>query len=174
MNIVEIFNRFPSQDSCIKHLEKIRWPNGPVCPYCFEEKQISKQKNESRHHCNSCNTSFSVTVNTIFHDTKVPLQKWFLAIMLMLNAKKGLSAKQIERDINVTYKTAWYMCMRIRRAMLDQKPMLMGIIEMDETYVGGRPRKTNDKKPTQYNKRGRGTKKIPVVGMVERGKDGKV
>lgn len=168
MDIIEVFQKFPTQDDCIKHLEKVRWLNGPTCPYCFSDKQIVKQKGENRYHCNNCRTGFSVTVNTIFHDTKVPLQKWFLAITLILNAKKGISAKQLQRDLKVTYKTAWYMAMRIRRAMLDQKDMLMGIVEMDETYVGGKPRKGNNR-GGPLNKRGRGTKKTPVVGMIERG-----
>jgi len=170
MNLVEIFEKFPTQDDCRKHLEKVRWANGPICPYCFSNIKIAKQENENRYHCNNCKTGFSVTVNTIFHNTKVPLQKWFLAISLILNAKKGISAKQLQRDLKVTYKTAWYMAMRIRRAMIDQKEMLMGIVEMDETYVGGKPRK-NNKKGGPKNKRGRGTKKTPVVGMIERGKD---
>jgi transposase-like protein len=171
MNLIEIFQTFPTQESCIDHLEKVRWSNSPTCPYCFTDKRITKQKGEKRYHCNNCQTGFSVTVNTIFHDTKLPLQKWFLAITLMLNAKKGISAKQLERDLRVTYKTAWYMAMRIRRAMLDQKEMLMGIVEVDETYIGGKPRKSNSRKGKKPLKRGRGTTKTPVVGLVERGKN---
>ncbi len=125
MDIVKIFEKFPTKKSCIEHLEKTVWSAGPICPYCFSTTKITKQKNENRFHCNACQTGFSVTVNTIFHDTKLPLQKWFLAISLMLNAKKGISAKQLQRDISVSYKTAWYMAMRIRRAMIDQKEMLM-------------------------------------------------
>ena len=174
MNIIEIFELFPNQEDCVKHLESVRWPDGPQCPYCFENRRIAKEKGTIRYHCNKCNSSFSVTVNTIFHNTRLPLQKWFLAVSLILNAKKGISAKQLQRDLKVTYKTAWYLAMRIRRAMLDQKDMLMGIIEVDETYVGGKPRKTNNHKGGPVNKRGRGTKKIPVVGMVERGKGGRV
>lgn len=173
MNIVSIYKQFPTQESCIEHLEKVRWPNGPVCPYCFST-QATREKSQHRYHCNGCNTSFSVTVNTIFHDTKLPLQKWFLAISLILNAKKGLSAKQIQRDIEVTYKTAWYLAMRIRRAMLDDGELLSGIVEIDETYVGGRPRKGNKRGEDKPNKRGRGTKKVPVVGLIERGPNNKV
>lgn len=173
MNITEIYKQFPTQEACITHLEKVRWAGEPTCPYCFET-QAAKEKSQNRYHCNACNRSFSVTVNTIFHDTKLPLQKWFLAIMLMLNAKKGISAKQLERDLDVTYKTAWYMAMRIRRAMLDDGEMLRGIIEIDETYVGGKPRKSNKREDDKPNKRGRGTKKTPVVGMIERGEYNKV
>lgn len=173
MNIIEIYKKFPTQESCIEHLEKVRWAGKPTCPYCFS-KQIARERSQQRWHCNGCNTSFSVTVNTIFHDTKLPLQKWFLAISLILNAKKGISAKQLERDLDVTYKTAWYLAMRIRRSMIDDGQLLEGIVEMDETFVGGKPRKNNQRGTDKPNKRGRGTKKTPVVGLIERGKDNKV
>jgi len=164
MKLIEIFERFPKQEKCINLLEKVRLPNGPICPYCYSNKKITKQKEEKRYHCNNCKTGFSVTVNTIFHDKKAPLQKWFLESTLMLNAKKGISAKQLQRDLKITYKTVWYMAMRITRAMLDQKDILMVIVEMDETYIGGKPRKNNQKGGSK-NKRWRGTKKTPVVGI---------
>lgn len=167
MNIVSVYKIFPSQDSCIEHLEKVRWNNNPTCPYCKSKNQ-TPVKNSHRYHCNNCNTSYSVTVGTIFHNTKLDLQKWFLAISIILNAKKGIAARQLGRDLQVTKDTAWYMGMRIRKAMYNDATLLQGIVEMDETYVGGKPRKFDDKD----NKRGRGTKKIPVVGMVER--DGSV
>jgi transposase-like protein len=166
MDIIQVYEKFPSEESCIAHLEKVRWNNEPSCPYCKSKKQ-SPEKNEHRYHCNNCNTTYSVTVGTIFHNTKLDLQKWFLAISIILNAKKGLSARQLGRDIHVTKDTAWYMGMRIRKSMQHDARLLSGIVEMDETYVGGKPRKFDhdDKNPL---KRGRGTKKTPVVGMVER------
>lgn len=171
MNIVSIYKQFPSQDDCIAHLENVRWKGKPSCPYC-KSKKVSSLPKEKRHHCNTCNTSFSVTVGTIFHKTKVDLQKWFVAISIVLNAKKGISARQLARDIQVTKDTAWYMGMRIRRAMAEYEDLLKGIVEMDETYIGGKPRKGKIDNPTpdgKQNIRGRGTDKIPVVGMVERG-----
>ena len=101
----------------------------------------------------------------------MPLQKWFLAISLIVNAKKGISSRQLARDLELPVKTAWSVAMRIRNAMKDQGVLLGGIVEMDETYVGGKPRKSNNKDDDDNNKssRGRGTKKTPVVGMVERG-----
>src|SRR6267154_914959 len=134
MNIIQIYKKFPTQADCIKHLELVRWNNEPVCPYCKSQRQTPAPK-EQRYHCNNCNMSYSVTVNTIFHKTKVDLQKWFLAISLVLNAKKGISARQLARDIEVTKDTAWYMIMRIRKAFLEQGNMLGGIIEADETYI---------------------------------------
>lgn len=171
MNIVEVYRLFPSQESCIEHLEKVRWHGKPICPYCKSDR-VSALKQERRHHCNNCNTSFSVTVGTIFHKTKVDFQKWFVAISLVLNAKKGISARQLSRDIQVNKDTAWYMAMRIRRAMTEYGDLLQGIVEVDETYVGGKPRKGSggsSNTSSGKNKRGRGTKKIPVVGLVERG-----
>jgi hypothetical protein len=109
-------------------------------------------------------TVFSVTVDTIFHHTHLPLQKWFLAISLVLNAKKGISARQLGRDLEVNKNTAWYMSMRIRNAMFEQGELLKGIVEMDECYIGGNPRKGGPPR-----KRGRGTPKAPVIGIIQRG-----
>ena len=146
----------------VAHLEAVRWNGDPKCPYC-QSLNVTPAPKELRHHCNNCNTSFSVTVQTIFHNTKLDLQRWFLAIALILNAKKGLSARQLARDLEVNKNTAWYMAMRIRKAMEDNGELLKGIVEVDETYIGGKPRKGGPKR-----KRGRGTSKTPVVGMVER------
>ena len=164
MDIITIYEIFPTENDCIDHLEHIRWSNNPKCPYC-KSSNITHLPKERRHHCNTCNTSFSVTVRTIFHHTHLPLQKWFLAIAIILNAKKGIAARQLGRDLHVNKDSAWRMAMRIRNAMMEheQRQLLTGLVEMDETYIGGKPRKG-----TGPHKRGRGTKKIPVVGMVER------
>ena len=169
MNIIQVFERFPTQQDCIAHLEAARWAGEPSCPYCGSLNTIP---NQHRHYCYDCKTSFSVTVGTIFHHTHMPLQKWFLAIMLMLNAKKGLSALQLSRDLSVNKNTAWRITMQIRKAMTQaaQRNLLTGIVEMDETYVGGKPRKgTKGDGDGGKHKPGRGTKKAPVIGAVERG-----
>lgn len=172
MNLVEIFEKFPTEKKCIDHLEKIKWPNKPICPYCGKSEN-TPVKEELRHKCNKCNASFSVTVGTIFHQTHLPLQKWFLAIALILNAKKGISSRQLARDLKVNKDTAWSMQMRIRQALVDSPSLLLGVVEMDETYIGGKPRKTSKDKDDDGNypklPRGRGTSKTPVLGMVERG-----
>ncbi|MBZ5520835.1 MAG: IS1595 family transposase [Acidobacteriia bacterium] len=170
MNIISIYKKFPTETDCIAHIENVRWRGIPTCPYC-KATRTTPIKSEQRHHCNSCNTTFSVTVDTIFHHTHLPLQKWFLAISLVLNAKKGLSARQLARDLEVNKNTGWYMGMRIRNAMFEQGELLKGIVEMDETYIGPRkPRRGNKKQEFQAPlKRGRGTNKQPVVGMIERG-----
>ena len=168
MDIIEIFKKYPTQDDCIKYLELVRWQDKPTCPYCGSQSQTPIEDG-LRHHCNNCNTSYSVTVGTIFHDSRLPLQKWFLALSLILNAKKGISSRQISRDLKVNKNTGWYLAIEIRKAMMqsDERELLKGVVEMDETYVGGKPRKGgNGGEPL---KRGRGTKKTPVVGMIERG-----
>jgi len=169
MNIVSIYEKYPTNDDCIAHIEKVKWGNAPFCPYC-KSTNATPRPQEKRYHCNNCNTSFSVTVNTIFHHTHLPIQKWFLAISLILNAKKGLSARQLSRDLEVNKDTAWRISMKIREAMTqhEQRELLTGIVEADETYIGGKPRKGSGEK----SKRGRGTKKTPVVGLAQR--DGKV
>ena len=166
MNIISIYKKFPTEADCLTYLEQIRWQDKPICPYCSSTNSTYLPK-EQRHHCNNCNTTFSVTVNTIFHQTHLPLQKWLLAVSLVLNAKKGIAARQLARDLEVNKNTAWRMAMKIRQAMIDtgQRNLLTGLVEMDETYIGGKPRKGSG----QINKRGRGTRKTPVVGIMERG-----
>ena len=168
MNIVTVFEQFPDQKSCIAFLEQARWNGTPQCPYCTSTKTTPMQ---SRHHCYTCKTSFSVTVGTIFHHTRLPLQKWFLAVTLMLNARKGLSALQLSRDLKVNKNTGWRIAMQIRKAMShkEHRTLLTGIVDLDETYVGGKPRKGNKREDDEPAKRGRGTDKPPVIGAVERG-----
>jgi len=167
MNIIQIFKQFPTQEDCISYLERVRWKGKkPRCPYCNSPKTC---RNDGRHYCYNCKTSFSVTVRTIFHRTHLPLQKWFLAIALILNAKKGISAMQLSRDLEVNKNTAWRIAMQIRKAMTQkaERDLLLGIVEMDETYIGGKPRKGSGSGGT--HKRGRGTDKKPVIGATQRG-----
>lgn len=178
MNILEIMRRWPDQEAAIAHLEKVRWNGRPLCPYCGSDKacvHASKDRKLPRWQCQDCHRAFSATVGTIFHHTHLPLPKWFLALALMLNAKKNISNLQLSRDLGLPYKTAWSLALRIREAMLTdpaQKRLFHGIVEMDETYIGGKPRKRNlredDPKGGNKSKRGRGTDKTPVVGIVER------
>jgi len=128
MNIVQVYKQFPTQEACIKHLEAIRWHGIPVCPYCKTYRTTELPK-ENRYHCNKCKTSYSVTVNTIFHKTKIDLQKWFLAISLFINSKNEISARQLSRDLDVNSNTAWRMGMQIRNAMRGQGTLLEGIVD---------------------------------------------
>lgn len=175
MNIIQVYERFPSEAACVQHLEEIRWGGEVLCAYC-NAPSPSPIKNQ-RYHCNQCQKSFSVTVGTIFHHTHLPVQKWFLAITLVLNAKKGLSARQLARDLGINKDTAWRITMKIREAMKYDGELLSGIVEMDETYIGGKPRKKSPRvryirgvfqPEANPNPRGRGTPKIPVIGAVAR------
>lgn len=177
MNLFEIQKRFNTRKKCIDFLEKKKWGDIPVSPFTGKT-NVTKRKGSIYWHCNDTNKDFTVLNGTIFEASKLELPKWFMLIALMLNAKKGISSAQVSRQIGVTYKTAWYACMRVRCAMVDDGEMLEGIVEMDESYIGGRPRKRGVKvDPSIANlstveidkpKRGRGTDKIPVVGIVER------
>lgn len=143
MNIGEVFKRFPTQESCLAYLEKVRWLDKPTCPYCKSPKQTPLCK-EHRYHCNSCNTSYSVTVGTIFHKTHLPLQKWFLAVTLIPKAETRVSARQLARHLEVNRNTAWRISMQIRDAMYEpeQRNVLQGLCEIDKTAIGSKPRHT--------------------------------
>lgn len=174
MNLIAVMERFHDQKSCITHLENIRWGDSPSCPHCGSLDVIRKKESGEgrvgRWLCHECDASFKVTAGTVFHGTKIPLQKWFLAICLIGNAKKSLSSHQLARDLELNQKTAWYLMTRVRSEMAKKGGALLhGIIEADETYIGGKPRKHGKYKDKEPAKRGRGTKKTPVIGAVERG-----
>ena len=172
MNFMTIFTQFPDQEACIEHMENVRWGDDPSCPHCGSVRVARKQEKGriGRWNCHDCKSSFNVLNGTVMEKTRLPLQKWFLAISLMLNAKKGLSSCQLARDLDMRQKSAWYMQQRIRAAMLTKQKMLLhGVIEADETYVGGKPRKKNRREDDKPNPRGRGTRKAAVIGAVERG-----
>lgn len=141
MNLSELMKDFADESKCRAYLESLRWPNGVTCPRCKAEK-VYRIVERSQFVCASCEYQFSVTTGTIFKDTHLPLVTWFLATVLLCEAKKGMSACQIQRSLGIkTYKTAWFLCHRIRRAMLETgKAKLDGVVEMDETYVGGHQR----------------------------------
>lgn len=175
MNLFETIQRFPTQEACIEHLEAIRYKNGPYCPHCGSMDNVKRKKENKlvgRWNCHDCKSSFNVLSGTIMQGTHIPLQKWFVAIALIVNAKKSLSSYQLARDLDLNQKSAWFMQQRIRAAMAsDQAPMLTGIVEADETYVGGRPRKQNKRDDFPHGGQGK-TDKTPVIGAVQR--DGKV
>jgi transposase-like protein len=175
MNVIELFRSFQTQEQAIEHLEAVRWKGRPICPYCGSDqvgRHASGDRAATRWQCRTCTRAFAVTVGTIFHGTHVPLRNWFLVLALMVNAKKSASACQIARDLGMRRPTVWSMMHRLRAAMeadTQESRLLHGIVEADETYVGGKPRKGNRRDGDKPNKRGRGTKKVPVIGVVERG-----
>src|SRR5271170_2942114 len=166
MTIIELCTTFSSDDACRELLERLRWPNGPVCPRCQNPNPARLASSSKIVYCKDCDYQFTVTANTIFHDSHLPLIKWLTATYLMCEAKKGMSALQLKRMLwpknKGSYKTAWYLCHRIRSAMASsEKNMLDGTVEMDETYIGGR-------------KIGQGVyagkkAKVPVFGIKQRG-----
>jgi transposase-like protein len=162
--------KYNTKSKCITYLERQRWGNVPICPYC-NSAISSKKTKEFRHTCLKCGRSYSVLVGTIFESTKLPITKWFVAICLILNAKKGISSLQLARDIKVNKNTAWYLQKRIRHAMQDNDSMLQGIVEIDETYVGGsltNKHYITKVKSGKYHKTGM-EHKVPVIGMMEKG-----
>jgi DNA-directed RNA polymerase subunit RPC12/RpoP len=194
MNLIDVTKKFATPEACNDFIESMRWPEGVTCLACeskrvtkytkqagtrpVKDPETGKQKRNPEtgklmtravparilYVCLDCGKQFSATEGTIFSDTHLDLEKWFMAVALMVNAKKGVSALQMKRDLKVAYKTAWYLNHRIRKAMAlieqaDDK-QLSGTVEVDETYIGGK-----------YDKRRNRQKwdKEPVFGMVERG-----
>src|SRR6266852_3682247 len=166
MNLADLMERFSTVDAARNYLEKQRWPDGPECPHCglvgeaykitpkppvkvdyYQSKTELKAKRVRKPRrglwkCSGCRKPFTVTVGTIFEDSHIPLNKWVIAVHLLCASKKGMSAHQLHRMLGVTYKTAWFMAHRIRYAMT-QEPLsskLTGVIEVDETYIGGKRR----------------------------------
>lgn len=163
---------FHDENAARAHLEAIRWPNGPVCPHCGETENVTRMKGKSHRpglvHCNSCEKPFTVTVGSVMERSKIPLAKWVLGFHLMAASKKGVSSHQLHRMLGITYKSAWFLSMRIREAMgldpeADDEPMggEGKKIETDETYIGGKKRNVHNGKPEP--------KKSPVVALIERG-----
>lgn len=140
-SLIDMVHRFGSDETCRDYLEHLRWPDGVTCPRCDSDR-ISEITTRGQFHCMGCDYRFSVTSGTIFDNTKLPLWKWFAAIYLMIESKKGVSANQLKRTLGVTYKTAWYLCHRIREAMTsnDVEPILFGVVEVDETMLTPRRR----------------------------------
>ncbi|HEV2324954.1 MAG TPA: IS1595 family transposase [Terracidiphilus sp.] len=173
MNLYSLAKKFPTEEHALAHLMKVRWPHGIRCVKCDHDKcwlvESTNKSNKPRRlfQCAKCKLQFSATAGTLFHDSHLPLTKWFAAIALMADAKKGMSARQLQRHIGMTYKTAWYVCHRIREAMREEPNTKLGgpdsTVEIDETFIGG-------------VKRGKGVwigkqSKQAVLGIAERGGD---
>ena len=169
MTFFDFMIKFPTEKAVIKYFLKIRYNDVLICPHCGSKVRVQhRNDNLKLCNCHNCNNTFSPFKNTIFEKSSTDLRKWFYAIHLFLNSKKALSGLQLQREIGVTYKTAWRMLKQIRSAMgnTDMSKAFEAMVEIDETYIGGKPRKMNGE--TEPSKRGRGTKKTPVVGVKER------
>lgn len=162
----ELFQMFPDAESARTYFEQKRWPNGAICPSCNEAKRIDARK-DGFYRCNACLNDFTVRTGTIFERSKVPLHKWLYAMYLLVTARKGISSLQLAKQIGVTQKTAWFMLQRLREACGNDPTKLAGIVECDETYIGG---KEGAKHELDKLKMGRGTVgKTAVIGMREKG-----
>lgn len=167
LNLIEFYNKFATEQSCLDYLEKARWGEKPQCAHCASEK-VYKFKSGKLWKCGTCKKQFTVKIGTIFSDSKIPLQKWFLAIYLASSLKKGISSIQLSKALGITQKTAWFMLHRLRAIFENDitNDMLSGSVEVDETFIGG---KGNNKfKRPHFNM----IPKAPVMGMLQR--DGKL
>ena len=171
MNLLQVAKTFATEDMALAYLIMTRWPKGVRCLACESAKVYAittKGKTGKKIHlyeCGECGLHFSATTGTLFHDSHLPLTKWFAAMALMAEAKKGISALQVSRHIGCSYKTAWYLCHRIRKAMQElASPMLGGprtVVEVDETFIGGVTRRKGSKAARDA--------KVKVLGIAERG-----
>jgi transposase-like protein len=165
-SLMSLLDAFGTDEECRIVLEELRWPKGPRCIRCDSDK-LSRIYERDQFDCDACGYQFSVMAGTIFHDSHLPLRKWFVATFLICEAKKGISALQLKRTLGVSYKTAWYLTHRIRAAMVGaDTTQLTGIVEADETYIGGKSKGFANKREAA---RGRLANKTVVLGAMERG-----
>jgi transposase-like protein len=171
LNLSTLSDLFTDEDKAREFIEAQRWPDGkPICPHCGGEGYALVAKEESKRpgrpglkKCKVCRQQFTVRVGSVFEESKLPLGKWLMAMHLITSSKKGVSSLQISRELGITQKSAWFLMMRIREAMRTEGGPLTGTVELDETYIGGKPRFKGK------SKRGRGAdKKKPVMVLVER------
>ena len=161
MNVDEFRSRFPDEDSCRSFFESVLWPNGRVCPHCSCSKSYPLTGKASRtglYECARCKKQFTVTTKTPMHSTKLPLWKWLLAMYYMVNSSKGISSVYLAKWVGISQRSAWKLGHAIRCMMepgSELLPPLSGIVELDEKYIGGKPRFERGVK----HKRGRGTEK---------------
>ena len=168
MNLLDVYKELNTEAKCLAFLERMRWPDGVKCLAC-ESLRITRIESKGKtgkprklYQCNDCRFQFTATTGTVYHDTHLPLSKWFLAIALITESKKGISANQLSRALGVQYRTAWYLAHRIRKAMAEANPpKLSGTVEVDETYIGGKHR----------GHKGKMKAKDVVVGIRQRGGD---
>jgi len=165
MNLIDVTQQFPTDEECLQYIEKMRWPDGVVrCPTCGcdhisritrsniikrgeKAGEASKNRRKSVYQClePTCKQQFSATSGTIFNDSHLPIYKWFMALAIVVDAKKSISANQLKEHLGIgSYRTAWYMAHRIRKAMVEESnpfDQLRGVVELDETYIGGKSKR---------------------------------
>lgn len=163
-SLYQLMETFPTEEACVLHLERLRWPGGFECPLCQSARQPYRLRKKLKYKCADCRKEFSVRKGTIFEESRLPLRKWFAAAWLMASHRKGIPSTQLAREIGVTQKTAWFMLSRLREVWANlEEPddPFIGEAEVDETYIGG---KESNKHESQKLKAGRGPAgKIPVA-----------
>lgn len=167
-SLFEFLQVFPNEQACVNHLEKLRWSNGVVSP--FDSSSVVYNRGDGTYRCKNTGKNFNVRTKTLFHGSKISLQKWFLAIWLVTTHKKGITSIQLAKDLGVTQKTSWFVLQRIRECFFcENASVLDGEVELDETFVGGKNKNRHFNKKVK-NSQGRSFKdKTPVIGMLERG-----
>ena len=175
MSLLTFLKRFPDDDACWAHLESLRWPQGPICANCGS---VNNARKAGRRHylmCNVCGVKFKATHGTPLEGTHLPLRTWFTALYLVTASSKGISSVKLGQHLGVGQKTAWFLGQRIRRMMENKDGLLSGIVEVDETYLGGKKNsrgKTSKRDPDDDQPTGRsGSRKSMVMVATERGGD---
>jgi transposase-like protein len=168
-SLFDLGEAIPTEQAAIDYFTAIRWKNGSFCPHC-DGKKIYTFSDKRTHKCADCRKRFSIKVGTIFEDTKIPLRKWFMAIWFMTSHTKGIASTQLAKDIDVTQKTAWFMMHRLRHAATTKSfnAPLKGIVEVDETWIGGKDANRHWDKKHHGQTGGAASGKKPVIGAVSR------
>ncbi|MCD6020012.1 MAG: Transposase family [Bacteroidetes bacterium] len=169
-SVIDLLVAFPDEQSCVEHLEKLRWNGRPRSP--FDGTSVVYKCKNGRYRCKNTGKYFNVRTGTMFDNTKVSLQKWFLAIYMVTSHKKGISSMQLAKDLHVTQKTAWFILQRIRACFgLDiLKPKMVDNTQIDETFVGGKNKNRHYNKKIKYDGTRNFIDKVPVMGLLSYGK----